>query len=353
MKYLVIFLAAFSLIFASCGKKGGTGTNEVSLNGAGASFPFPIYSKWFGEYQKINKEIKINYQSIGSGGGIKQLTEGTVDFGGTDSPMKTEELSAAESKNQSKVIHIPTVIGAVVITYNLPGVEKDLNFTSDIIAEIYLGKIKKWNDNKIKSINSDAELPDKDIVPVHRTDGSGTTYVFTDYLSKTNEEWKTGPGVGKEVKFPVGQGAKGNEGVTGQVKNLEYSLGYVELVYALQNNLKYANIKNENGDFVKPTLESVTKAAEVMADQMPENLTLSITNAKGPGAYPISSYTYIIFFENQKDEAKGKALKNFLKWALTEGGKYALELGYSPLPKSVVEKSIEKLEIMNFNGKPL
>jgi phosphate transport system substrate-binding protein len=344
MKYLTILVLVFAFIASSCGKKEEGGS--VQLNGAGATFPFPIYSKWFDEYAKVNKDAKFNYQSIGSGGGIKQITEGTVDFGATDAPMTPEETKNAETKSGTKIHHISTVLGAVVLTYNVPGVEK-LNLTGENVADIYLGKIKKWNDPKIAKENPDAKLPDKDITVVFRTDGSGTTYIFSDYLGAVSPEAKEKIGVSKTAKFDIGQGGKGNEGVTGVVKQLEYSIGYVELIYAIQNKLKYASIKNLEGEFVAPTLESVTKAGEVTLPQMPENLTMSIINAKGPGAYPIASYTYLLVYEKHKDPAKGKLIKAFLEWALTEGQKYAKDLGYAPLPADVSKKGLEKIKGLN------
>lgn len=349
------------LLIAGCGKqenkmlnKGNEkGTTGEQINGAGATFPFPIYSKWFSEYGKVNPDAKINYQSIGSGGGIKQLTEGTVDFGATDSPMKEEEMKTAEEKNGSKVIHIPTVIGSVVLAYNVPGIDKNINLTPEAISGIFLGKIKKWNDPIIAESNPDITLPDADIIVCHRTDGSGTTFVFTDYLSKVSDEWKNGPGTGKDVKFPVGQGGKGNEGVTGLVKQLENSIGYVEYVYAAQNDLNFANVKNQNGEFVAPSLESLSKAAAGAITEMPDDMRQSITNPAGEGAYPISSYTYIILFENQKNEFKGKTLKAFLQWALTDGTPYAKELGYAPLPDEVRQKAMEKINLLKYDGNPL
>lgn len=342
----IITLVLLSVIFFACGKKENSRGN-MQLNGAGATFPYPIYSKWFDEYSKINKDAKINYQSIGSGGGIKQLTDGTVDFGASDAPMNDEEIRTAESKNNTHIFHFPTVLGAVVLTYNLPGVNQPLNLTGEIISGIYLGKIKKWNDGMIAKENPGVTLPDKDISVVYRTDGSGTTYIFTDYLSSVSPDWKSTVGTSKTVKFPAGQGGKGNEGVTGVVKQLEYSIGYVELIYALQNNLKYANIKNSEGENITPSLESVTKAGEVTLPQMPESLTMSIINAKGKGAYPISSYTYLLIYEKNKDPEKGKMLKLFLQWALTDGQKFAKELGYAPLPSDVTKKELEKLSKLN------
>ncbi|HAY35255.1 MAG TPA: phosphate ABC transporter substrate-binding protein PstS [Ignavibacteria bacterium] len=339
--YKIIYVLILSLAIISCGKK------EVSMNkpggqinGAGATFPYPIYSKWFNEYAKVNKDAKINYQSIGSGGGVKQITEGTVDFGASDSPMSDDEIQKANSKNNNKIIHIPTVIGSVVVTYNLPGIQESINLTGEIVSKIYMGDIKKWNDPKIKSENPNLNLPDKDIIVCSRTDGSGTTYVFTDYLGKIDPEWKSKIGVAKDVRFPVGQGGKGNEGVTGLVKQLEYSIGYVELVYALQNKLEYAKIKNSEGEYILPTLESLTNAADNSITEMPDDMRVSITNAGGKGSYPISSYTYILIYQNQTDANKGKTLKEFLEWALSTGESFASELGYAPLPKSVSEKAL-------------
>jgi len=353
MRYISILL--LSLIFFSCGGKRNVALNRSGgqLNGAGATFPFPIYSKWFDEYYKIDNNAKINYQSIGSGGGIRQITEGTVDFGASDSPMNETEKKKAEEKNNSRVLQIPTVLGAVVLTYNLPGINKNINLASETIADIYLGKIKKWNDERIKKDNPDIIFPDKEIVVCYRTDGSGTTFIYTDFLSKVSPEWKQNQGTAKDVRFPVGQGGKGNEGVTGLVKQLEYSIGYIELIYALQNKLNYANVKNKEGEFITPSLESVSKAADNTVDEMTDALTLSVTNAKGKGAYPISSYTYLLVLENQKDLIRGRILKSFIKWALTDGKKFANDLGYAALPQSVVEKALQRVELINFNGKPL
>lgn len=336
MRKSVILLLVLAFFVASCGKKEEGGS--LQINGAGATFPFPLYSKWFSEYSKVNKDAKFNYQSIGSGGGIKQLTEGTVDFGASDAPMTAEEKSKAEVKSGTTIHHIPTVLGAVVLTFNIPGVEK-LNLSGENIADIYLGKIKKWNDPKIAKDNAGVSLPDKEINVVYRTDGSGTTYIFTDFLSAVSPDAKEKIGISKTAKFETGQGGKGNEGVTGVVKQLEYSIGYVELIYAIQNKLKYASIKNAEGEFVEPTLESVTKAAEMLVNEMPESLTMSVINAKGKGAYPVSSYTYLLVYEKHKDPAKGKLVKGFIEWALTEGQKFAKELGYAPLPADVSKKA--------------
>lgn len=351
LRIITVLILSFTLI--SCGGKKDVSVNKPGgsgdqINGAGATFPYPIYSKWFNEYAKINKDAKINYQSIGSGGGIKQITEGTVDFGATDSPMSNEEIEKANTKNSNSILHIPTVIGSVVLTYNIPGIDKNINLSSDAVSGIYLGKIKKWNDPVIQKENPDVKLPDKEIIVCYRTDGSGTTFVFTDYLGKVSEEWKTKVGVAKDVKFPVGQGGKGNEGVTGLVKQLEYSIGYVELIYALQNNLKYGNIKNQEGQYIAPSLETLTKAAEQSVAEIPDDLRQSITNAKGKDSYPISSYTYLLIYEKQKDAGKGKTLKEFLVWAMNDGEKFAKDLGYAPLPPSVVEKSLEKVKKISY-----
>jgi len=346
----LIFSIILSIALISCGEKKDVSVNKPGgqINGAGASFPYPIYSKWFNEYAKINKDAKINYQSIGSGGGIKQITEGTVDFGATDSPMSNEEIEKANTKNNNSIIHIPTVIGSVVMTYNVPGIDKNINLSPEAITGIYLGTIKKWNDPLITKENPGTVFPDKEIIVCYRTDGSGTTYVFTDYMGKVSEEWKTKVGVAKDVRFPVGQGGKGNEGVTGLVKQLEFSIGYVELIYALQNKLKYANIKNQEGQYIAPNLESLTKAAEQSLTEMPADMRQSITNAKGKDSYPISSYTYLLIFEKQKDAFKGKTLKEFIIWALGEGEKFAKDLGYAPLPPEVIGKALEKVNKISF-----
>jgi phosphate transport system substrate-binding protein len=303
------------------------------LNGAGASFPQPIYSKWFSEYA-AKTGVQINYQPIGSGGGVKQFTEGTVDFGASDAPLSDEELS----KLKSPAFHIPTVLGAVVMTYNLPEVTKPLNLTGDVIANIYLGKITKWNDPALVALNPDAKLPAKDILVVHRSDGSGTTYIFTDYLTAVSPAWAAGPGKGKDVQWPVGLGGAQNPGVMGQVSQTPGAIGYVELAFARQKKVPYAAIKNAAGNFVMPTIESVTEAASATAAKLPANtdFRVSIVNAPGKGAYPISSFTYILVYETQPDAAKGKKLIDFLKWALHDGEKEAATLDYAPLPANIV-----------------
>ncbi|HLP15486.1 MAG TPA: phosphate ABC transporter substrate-binding protein PstS [Bacteroidota bacterium] len=325
---------------------------QMQLNGAGATFPYVIYSKWFDEYQK-KTGIQFNYQSIGSGGGIKQVIEGTVDFGATDGPMNDTQLAEAKGKRGTDILHIPTVMGAVVATYNLPGVGADLKISPEVLSGIYLGKITKWNDGKIAADNKGRSLPDKPIVVVHRSDGSGTTFIFVDYLSKVSAEWKAKVGVGTSVNWPLGLGGKGNEGVAGQVKQIEGSIGYVELAYAVKNNLPYASVKNQDGQFVKPSLESVTSAATGEAKKMPSDLRASITNAAGKNSYPISGFTWLLIYKDQKDQTKGKAIVNFLKWAFTDGQKYAAGLYYAPLPKEVVKLCEGKIASITFQGKPI
>jgi phosphate transport system substrate-binding protein len=308
------------------------------LTGAGATFPFPIYSKWFSDYATL-KGVKINYQSIGSGGGIRQLSEGTVDFGASDAPMSDAELAKAKGP----ILHIPTVLGAVVVTYNVPEITKTLRLDGTTLANIFLGQITKWNDSRIAALNPGVKLPATDILVVHRSDGSGTSYVFTDYLASVSPSWATKPGKGKDVQWPVGLGGKGNEGVAGQVKQLPGSIGYIELAYAKQNKLPYADIKNANGQFVTPTIEAVTAAAA--AAKLPENTDyrVSIVNAAGKGAYPISSFTWLLVYEKQTDAAKGRKLLDFVKWALTDGEKSASTLDYAPIPAAMSKALIKRL----------
>ncbi len=329
-------MTARTLRFAAAALFAGLGATVAAaqdLTGAGATFPYPIYSKWFADYA-TKTGVKINYQSIGSGGGIRQLTEGTVDFGASDAPMSDAELA----KLKGPVMHIPTVLGAVVLTYNLPEVKPQLKLTGDVIADIFLGKITKWNDARISALNKGVSIPATDILVVHRSDGSGTTYIFSDYLAAVSPAWATAPGKGKELQWPVGLGGKGNEGVAGQVKQLPGAIGYVELVYAKQNKLTYAMLKNADGEFVEPTIESVTAAAAAAAAKLPANTDyrISIVNAAGKGAYPISSFTYLLVYTNQADAAKGKKLVDFIRWALTDGEKTAAALDYAPLPASMI-----------------
>jgi phosphate transport system substrate-binding protein len=305
---------------------------KVLVTGAGATFPYPVYSKWFDEYHRKFSNIEINYQSIGSGGGIRQVLEGTVDFGATDGPMTEEQLQQAKIK----ILHFPTVLGADVAAYNIPGVTQELNFTPEVVAGIFLGKIKKWNDPQIAKQNAGVALPDKDVVVVHRSDGSGTTYVWTDYLAKISPEWKSKVGVNTSVNWPVGLGGKGNEGVAGLVKQTPNSIGYVELIYAVQNKMTYAKVQNSAGNFVKADLNSVTAAAAAAAKNMPEDFRVSITNAPGADAYPIASFTWLLIPAKIEDQAKKAAITDFLRWMLTDGQSMAEQLSYAKLPAEVV-----------------
>lgn len=320
---------------------------EVALTGAGATFPYPMYSKWFNEYGKLHKDIQINYQSIGSGGGIKQVTEGTVDFGASDGPMNDDQLKEFQSKHGTPVLHFPTVLGADVPSYNIPGVTAELKFTPEALAGIFLGKITKWNDPELAKANPGVPLPDRDLVVVHRSDGSGTTYVWVDYLSKVSPEWKQKVGVGTSVNWPVGLGGKGNEGVSGQIKQTAYSVGYVELVYAIQNHLPYGQVKNSSGNFVKADLATVTAAAAGAAKEMPDDFRVSITNAPGKNAYPISSFTWLLVPQKIVDPTKKKTVTDFLRWMLSDGQNMTEALSYARLPKEVVakeQKAISKIQ---------
>ncbi len=319
--------------------------DALSINGAGATFPNPIYSKWFDEYHKKYSNLQINYQSIGSGAGIKQVTEGTVDFGATDGPMNDEQLKAYQDKHGSGILHFPTVLGAVVPTYNIPGVDASLNFTPEALAGIFLGKVTKWNDPIIAGANKGVKLPDADIVVVHRADGSGTTYCWTDYLSKVSEEWKTKVSKGTSVNWPGGQlGGKGNEGVTGTIKNTPNSIGYVELIYAEANKIPYGSVKNASGTFVKASLTSVSAAAAGAAKEIPDDFRVSITNAPGKESYPISTFTWLLIPQKFSDAAKRDAMKGFVKWALNDGQNYAEALSYAKLPKQVVSKELKAID---------
>ena len=313
----------------------------AALTGAGATFPYPIYSKWFSDYA-AKTGININYQSIGSGGGIRQVQEGTVDFGASDAPMSDEEMSKAKG---GAILHIPTVLGAVVLTYNVPGLTQTLNLTGETIADIFLGKITRWNDGRIASLNPGATLPATDILVVHRSDGSGTTFIFSDYLAAVSAAWASGPGRGKELKWPVGLGGKGNEGVAGQVKQTPGSIGYVELAYANQNRLPAAAVRNAAGNFVAPTIESITAAAAGAVETLPPttDYRVSIVNAPGANAYPISSFTWLLVYQRQPDADKGRKLVDFLKWALTEGEASAAALDYAPLPGALSTQLMDRL----------
>jgi phosphate transport system substrate-binding protein len=319
---------------------GSVSGQSVDLTGAGATFPYPIYSKWFSDYA-TNTGVKINYQSIGSGGGIRQLSEQTVDFGASDGPMSDQELANAKG---GAVLHFPTVMGAVVITYNVPELKKPLNLNGDVIADIFQGKITKWNDARIVAQNRGVRLPNSDILVVHRSDGSGTTYIFSDYLTAVSPSWAADLGKGKEIKWPVGLGGKGNEGVAGQVKQTPGSIGYVELAYAKQNHLTYANVRNAAGKYVEASIASVTAAASGV--KLPKNTDyrLSIVNAPGAASYPISSMTWILVYQNQLDGVKGAKLVNFLRWAYSDGEKAAATLDYAPLPSSMISSLQNRLK---------
>ena len=336
-RFAGLFLGALALAAL------GAAQGALLINGAGATFPYPIYSKWFDEYHKTNSNIQINYQSVGSGAGIKQVTEGTVDFGASDGPMNDDQLKAFQDKHGFGILHFPTVLGAAVPTYNIPGVSGAINFTPDALAGIFLGRVTKWNDPAIAGANKGVNLPGNDIVVVHRSDGSGTTYIWTDYLSKVSDDWKNKVGKGTSVNWPVGLGGKGNEGVTGLVKQTPNSIGYVELIYAAQNNIPYGNVKNAAGVFVKAELSSVSAAAAASAKNMPDDFRVSITDAPGKTAYPISSFTWLLIPEKFSDAAKRDALKGFLKWALADGQNYAEQLSYAKLPKEVVAKETKAL----------
>jgi phosphate transport system substrate-binding protein len=322
---IVVLLTALALALPAVG--------QTTLNGAGATFPNPMYSKWFSEYNKLHPDVQINYQSIGSGGGIRQVLNGTVDFGASDGPMSDEQLKQAKFK----ILHIPTVMGAVVPAYNVPGVSGDVKFTPEALAGIFLGKIQNWNDPAIAKANPGVNFPNQPIIVIYRSDGSGTTFIFTDYLSKVSKDWASAVGKGTSVKWPMGMGGKGNEGVAGQVRQLQGSIGYVELIYAVENKITYGSVKNAAGEFVKATLAGVTEAA-ASAPSMPADFRVSITNAPGKGAYPISSFTWLLIPETSKDPKKGKIIADFLEWMVTDGQKMTSQLSYAPLPASVVEK---------------
>ena len=333
-----LFLAVLALVAI------GVAQGALSINGAGATFPYPMYSKWFDDYHKNNSNVEINYQSIGSGGGIKQVTEGTVDFGASDGPMNDEQLKAYQDKHGFPILHFPTVLGADVPTYNISGVRGELNFTPEALAAIFLGKVTKWNDPLIAGANKGVNLPSSEIVVVHRSDGSGTTYIWTDYLSKVSDEWKNKVGKGTSVNWPVGLGGKGNEGVSGLVKQTPNAFGYVELIYAIQNQMPYGKVKNSSGEFIKADLASVTAAAAGAAKSMPEDFRVSITDAPGKTAYPISSFTWLLIPSKFSDSTKRDAIKGFLKWMLSDGQNEVEKLSYAKLPKEVVTKETKDLD---------
>jgi phosphate transport system substrate-binding protein len=324
----------------------------VTLNGAGATFPYPLISKWSSEYNKIKPNIQINYQSVGSGAGIKQITERTIDFGASDAPLTEQEFS-----NISGILQIPESIGAVVVAYNLPGIQTGVKLSGDVVADIFLGKIKKWNDPRIVSLNSGIQLPDKDIIVAHRSDGSGTTFVFTDYLCAVSPDWKSKVGKGKSVNWPVGLGGKGNEGVAGLLSQNPYSIGYIELAYAKLQHISYAYIKNKAGKFIEPTLETTANAAAGAVPTLPAGdaswSSVSIVDAAGDNSYPIGSFTYFLVYKDQKDQTKGKLLAEFLWWAVHDGQKYSSDLLYVPLPNDVISLNEKTIKLMTYNGQTL
>ena len=350
---LSVAALSLTLLCAACG--GGssepvsTGTattpqaasagSTIQINGAGATFPNPLYSKWFSEYNKLHPEVRINYQSIGSGGGIQQILAQTVFFGATDSPMTEEQLASAKGT----ILHFPTVLGAVVPVYNIEGLSGPLKFTGPVLADIYLGKIKRWNDPAIAKLNAGAKLPATEITVVHRSEGSGTTFIFVDFLGKASPEWQTKVGVKPSVNWPAGVGGKGNEGVAGLIKQTPGSIGYVELIYALQNTISYGAVQNQAGEFVTADVNSVTAAAAGALANMPKDFRVSITNAPGQGAYPISSFTWMLMYETPKDLAQAKIMVDFMKWALGDGQKLAPPLGYASLPAGLIQQEMDQL----------
>ncbi len=333
-----LVLLAAGLVGLPSRQAAAPAASPILVNGAGATFPLPIYSKWFDEYHKLHPDIQINYQSIGSGGGIRQVLAGTVDFGATDGPMSDEQLSEAKQKLGCDVLHFPTVLGAAVPTYNIPGVTQELDFTPEALAGIFLGKITQWNDPELARANPGVNLPASDIVVAHRSEGSGTTYIWTDYLSKVSPEWKARVGKSASVNWPVGLGGKGNEGVTGLVRETLYSIGYVELIYAIQNHMPYGRVRNLAGAFVKADLASVTAAAAAASKAMPEDFRVSITNGPGKNAYPIASFTWLLIPSHIADADKKQVLKDFLHWMMTDGQNFVESLSYARLPKEVVAK---------------
>ncbi len=344
MKKQILILVAFGLSFLPQALKA-----QVRLNGAGATFPYVIYSKWFDLYHQ-QTGVQINYQSIGSGAGIRQVIEGTVDFGASDGPMSDKQLALARKKRGTEILHIPTVMGAVVVSYNLPSLKKKLKLDGKTIGDIFLGKILMWNDKKIGALNPGVVLPERPILVAHRSDGSGTSFIFTNYLSKVNKEWAKKVGFGTAVNWPVGLGGKGNEGVSGLIKQTEGSIGYVELAYAVKNKLSYATLKNKDGYFVEPNFETVSAAAAGAIKNIPQDLRIILTNEPGKNSYPISGFTWLLIYKNMKNKAKAKALVNFLHWAMEKGETYAKDLFYAPLPKSVIKLCEQKIKTITVNG---
>ncbi|HEV7425414.1 MAG TPA: phosphate ABC transporter substrate-binding protein PstS [Thermoanaerobaculia bacterium] len=329
-----LFFAAFGLLATALSAQ------TLQINGAGATFPYPIYSKWFDQYHKMHPNAEINYQSIGSGGGIRQLSAGTVFFGASDGPMTNDQITAAGFR----ILHLPTVLGGVVPVYNVPEISAELKFTGPVLADIFLGKITKWNDAAIRATNPGVNLPNAEITVVHRSDGSGTSYIWCDYLSKVSAEYRKTVGVATSVNWPAGVGAKGNEGVAGLVKQTPGSIGYVELIYALQNKIAYGEVQNLAGEWVRASTETVSNAASAAAKNMPKDFRVSITNAPGHNVYPISSFTWLLLQESPKDRARSRMMADFIRWALTEGQQFAPQLGYAPLPKEVVALEMEALK---------
>jgi phosphate transport system substrate-binding protein len=332
MRKTVILAVLATIVLAVSGSRPASA--QILINGAGATFPYPLYSKWFDVYTRVNSSVRFNYQSIGSGGGITQLLNRTVDFGASDAPMSDGQMA----KSSDPILHFPTVLGAVVITYNVPGVTGALKLTGPVIADIYLGKITKWNDPALVRLNPDAKLPDQAIVVCHRSDGSGTSFIFTDYLSKVSPDWSKDPGKGTSVKWPAGLGGKGNEGVTALVQQTPGAIGYVELIYAINNKLPRATLRNHDGAWVDASLASVTAAAAADLPRIPADFRVSITDAAGKDSYPLSSFTYLLVYSNQSNTSKGKALTGFLHWMVTDGQQYAPTLQYAPLPSSLVTR---------------
>jgi phosphate transport system substrate-binding protein len=334
-------LCALAILAAS-----SVSAQQISLTGAGSTFAYPLYSDWASQYHKLHPNVEVNYQSIGSGGGIRQLIAGTVDFGATDGPMTNQELAEAQQKRGTAILHFPTALGADVPSYNIPGVTAELKFTPQALAGIYLGHITKWNDPEIQKANPGVKLPAANIIVVHRSDGSGTTYCWVDYLSKVSPEWKSKVGVGTSVKWPVGLGGKGNEGVSGLIRRLPNSIGYVELIYSIQNHILYGDVKNSSGNYVRASL--VTAAAAGANSFMPADFRVSITNAPGAQAYPISTYTWLLIPEKLNNPQKAAALKAFLRWGLTDGQKYTTPLAYAPLPSGVVQKELQQMKKLQY-----
>ncbi len=341
-------VTAFVVVLVSMAAAKG----QTILNGAGATFPYPLISKWSSEYHKIKPDAQINYQAIGSGGGIRQLVAGTVDFGASDAPMTEEQLADAK-KAHGEVLHIPETLGAVVVVYNIPGVTRALKFDGPTVADIYLGKITSWDDARIKGLNPGVNFPNTRILVVHRADGSGTTYIFADYLSKVSSGWSGKVGKSTSLNWPVGIGGKGNDGVSGQVSRTPGAIGYVELIYALQNEIAFADIKNAAGVYVHPSIPGVTAALGNAAKTLPADLRFSITNAPGKDSYPISSATWLLVYKEQANYNRAKAVLEFMHWAVTEGQKYSADLDYAPLPEQIRKLDIQKLRSVTYNSKPI